>query len=39
MYHIYSMCYEQLQTKLVFKEAREARAKDMVRKVMKEYKS
>ena len=34
MYHIYSMCYNQLQSKLAFKEAMEDRAKDVVRKLL-----
>jgi len=33
-YHIYSMCYNQLQSKLAFKEAMEGRAKDVVRKLL-----
>lgn len=37
MYHIYSMCYNQLQTKLVFKEVMEDRAKNVVRKFLEEY--
>lgn len=37
MYHIYSMCYNQLQSKLAFKEAMEDRAKDVVRKLLEEH--
>lgn len=34
MYYIYSMYYNQLQTQLVFKEAIEDRAKDVIRKFL-----
>lgn len=37
MYHIYSMCYSELQTKLVFKEAMKDRAKDVIIKLLEKY--
>lgn len=37
MYHLYSMCYNQLQAKVVIKEAVEDRAKDVIRKLLEEY--
>lgn len=37
MYHFYSTCYNQLQAKVVIKEAVQDRAKDVIRKLLEEY--